>query len=78
MGLLWLRAAAQVYTYSCNTIELRINFQKNLKSRGVKLGWGLDACARWRTVTITVTIKYNWVVIFKRIPELEELNWVGA
>ena len=24
-------------------------------------GWGLDGCARWRKVTVTVTIQLNWL-----------------
>ena len=32
LGLGWLRAVAQGYTYSCNKIELESNCQKNLKN----------------------------------------------
>ena len=38
-------------------------FLNNLNSWKVKWGWGLDGCARWRKVTVTVTIKVNWEVI---------------
>ena len=55
LGLGWLRAVAQGYNYKCNTIELGSDFQKNCRSCGIKLSWGLDGCARWRKVTITIT-----------------------
>ena len=48
---------AQGHNYSYNKIELKNNFQKNLKSSENNFGWGFDGCARWRKVTITVTIK---------------------
>ena len=48
-------------------IELGSNFQKNLNSRDVKCDWGLDGCARWRKVTVTVAIQLSWGMIFKRI-----------
>ena len=67
LGLGLLRAVAQGYNYSCNTIELGINFQKNAMSFGIKLSWGLDGCARWCKVTLTVAIKLSCVVIFKGI-----------
>ena len=67
LGLGWLRAVAQGYIYSYIKIELVSNFHKILRSWGVKLGRGLDGCARWRKVTITVAIKFTWEVIFKRI-----------
>ena len=63
----WLRAATQGYSYSCNKNVLGSNFQKNLTSWVLTLGWGLDGCARWRKVTIAVTIKLNCGVIFKII-----------
>ena len=46
MGLLfgWLRAVAHGYNDSKDTIDSGSNFQKNLMSKGVKLGWGLDGC----------------------------------
>ena len=56
LGLGWLRAVAQGYSYSCNKIELGSNFQNKLRSCGVHEGWGLDGCARWRKVTVTVAI----------------------
>ena len=56
-----LRAVAQGYSYSCIRIWLVSNFQNNLNSWGVNLGWGLDACARWRKVSVAVTIKLSWV-----------------
>ena len=68
LGLGWLRAAAQGYNYTYNNIELGSSFQKHcLNNWGVKWSWGLDGCARWRKFTITVTIKLNWKLIFKRI-----------
>ena len=67
LGLGWLRAVAQGYSSGCNGIKLKNQFERNLTSWGVKLGWGLDGCARWRKVTITVTVKLSWRVIFKRI-----------
>ena len=67
LGLGWLRAVAQGYNYSYNKIELGNNFQKILMSWRVKWGWGLDGCARWRTVTMTVRIQVTSGVIFKRI-----------
>ena len=57
LGPGWLRAVAQGYNYSCNKMELVINFQKTLQSCLITYGWGLDGCARWRKVTITITIK---------------------
>ena len=62
---------AQGYIYSYNEIELGSIFLKNLNSLGIKLGWGLDGCARWRKVTVTVTIKLSWGAIFKRVLKLE-------
>ena len=38
-------------------VGLGSSFQNNLMSWGVNLGYGLDGCARWRKVTITVAIK---------------------
>ena len=35
------------------------SFQNNLMSCVVKWGWSLDGCARWRKVTVTVTIKLS-------------------
>ena len=67
LGLGWLRAVAQSYNYSYNKIELGSNVQNNLMSWGIKLGWGLDGCARWRKVTITVAEKLHWLIIFKII-----------
>ena len=67
LGFGWLRAVAQGYTYNYNKIKLGRIFQNNLKGLHVKCGWGLDGCARWRKVTITVTIQLNWGVILKRI-----------
>ena len=60
----WLRAVAQGYNYSYNKIEWWSNLQTNLKSWGVNFGWGLDGCARWRKVTITVAVKLNWGLLF--------------
>ena len=57
LGLGWLRAVAQGYNYNYNKMELWNNFQNNLKSLRINLGWGLDGRARWRKVTITVAIK---------------------
>ena len=56
LGLRWLRTQAQVYPYSCSKIGLGFNFYRNLISCGIKLNWGLDGCARWRKVTITIAI----------------------
>ena len=67
MGLGRLRAVAQGYSYSYNNIKLRCTFQNNLMSWGLKWDGVLDGCARWRKVTVTVTIKVNWVMIFKGI-----------
>ena len=67
LGLGWLRAVAQGYNYNYNKIKLGINFQTNLMSWATKLGWGLDGCAWWRKVTVTVTINMNLGLIFKRI-----------
>ena len=67
MGLGWLRAVAQGYSYSYNNIDLGSNFERNEQTIGIQLGWGLDGCARWRKVTITVAVTLSWVVIFKRI-----------
>ena len=78
LGLGWLRAVAQCYNYSCNTIKLVSNFLNNIKSLGIKLGWGLDGCARWRKVTITVAVKLNWGLIFKGMQRVWEPNGVGA
>ena len=69
---------AQGYSYSCNTIKLGSNFRKNFTSVEVNSGWCLDGCARWREVTITLTIKLNWVIMFKVIHRLGEENGVGA
>ena len=60
LGLGWLRAVAQGYSCSCSKIELGNNFQRNSNSLEVTLSWGLDGCARWRKVTITVAIQLNW------------------
>ena len=38
---------------------IHINFEKNFMRWGVKFGWRLDGCARWRRVTITVALKLN-------------------
>ena len=65
LGLGWLRASAQGYNYSCSNMELGNNFQRNLMSWGVKLSWGLDGCARWHKVTITVEVRLSWGVISK-------------
>ena len=67
LGLGWLRAAAQGYTYSYNKIHLKSYFQNNLSSWILKLGWGLDGYARWREVLVTATVKLYCEVIFKRI-----------
>ena len=69
LGLGWLRVLKQGYWYSyiCNTIALRSNFQNNLWSREVKWSWGLDVCAWWRKIEITVALKFDWKVIFTRI-----------
>ena len=47
--------------------EIEINFQDNLVSWIVKLGWSSDGCALWRKFTITVTIALSLKVFFKRI-----------
>ena len=67
LGFGWLRAVAQSYNYNYNTIELGGNFTNNLKNLRIQLGWGLDGCARWRTVTDRVAVKLTWEVIFKII-----------
>ena len=36
-------------------------------SWGVKLGSGLDGCARWRKVTITLAVKLNWNIFQKNL-----------
>ena len=59
LGLGWLRAVARGYNYSSIKIEWWSNFQRNLKSWGIKLGWGLDGGARRHKVTITVPIALN-------------------
>ena len=56
----WLRAVARGYTYSYNKMLLGSNFQKNLKVWGIKFGLGLDGCARWHKVTITITTNLSW------------------
>ena len=66
-GLGWLRAVAQGYNYSCSKIEFVSNFQRNLKSWEVECSWGLDGCARWRNVVITVTLTVSCGVVFKII-----------
>ena len=58
-GLGWLRVVAQGYDYSCNEIKLESDLQKRLNNLEITFGWGLDGCARWRKVTITVTIKLH-------------------
>ena len=40
-------------------------FQMNFKSCVVKLGCRLDGRVRWRKVTVTVTMKWSWGVVFK-------------
>ena len=67
LGLGWLRAVAQGYNYIYNKMESGSDFQKNFKSYRIKLGWGLDGCARRRKVTITVAVKLNLGVNFKII-----------
>ena len=78
MGLGWLRAVAQGYTYSYNKIEFGSNFQMNLISLGLQWGWGLDGGARCRKVTITVTINLLCGVIFKNNSSSwgVKCNWV--
>ena len=56
-GLGWLRAVAQGYNYTCNKNKLVSSFENNLRSLVINMGWGLDGCARWRKVTIAVTIQ---------------------
>ena len=56
LRLEWLRAVAQGYNYSYNKIESGSNFQNNLMSWGINMGWGLDGCARWRKITVTVAV----------------------
>ena len=70
---------AQGYTYNYNykKIALRINFHKHLIRLNTTLTWGLDGCARWRKVTITVTIKSNWKVVFQRIYDVLNNIWLG-
>ena len=75
MGLGWLRAVAQGFNYSYNNIEGWSKFQKNLRSWGVTLGWGLDGCARWRNVFVTVTIKWNWGSNFQNNFRRWLVNW---
>ena len=70
LGLGWLRVVAQGYNYSCSKMELVSNFQNNLKSCIVQLGWGVDGCVRWRKVTVTVTIKMCWGKLPKGFKEL--------
>ena len=67
LGFGWPRALPQGYNYIYNKRWLLSNFQKNSMSWGITLGWGLSGCARGRKVTVIVTIKLNWVLIFKRI-----------
>ena len=67
LGPGWLRAVAQGESYSYSKIHLGINFQTNSRSWIIKLGWGLDGCARWRKVTVTIAVKLNWGVNFKKI-----------
>ena len=55
---------AQGYNYNYNKIELGSKFQRNVKSYGINLSWGLDGRARWRKVTSTVAIQLNWGVSF--------------
>ena len=54
LGLGWLRAVAQAYNFSYIKLELESDLHKNLKSWGIKFGWGMDGCARWCKVTVTV------------------------
>ena len=42
-----------------NKIGLGRNLQNNLKSSGLNASWGLDGCARWRKVTVTVATKFG-------------------
>ena len=58
-GLGWLRAVAQCYNYRCSKIDFGSNFQNNLKSCCVNLGWGLDGSARCRKVTVTVAFTFS-------------------
>ena len=74
---------AQGYNCSYNKIELLSNFQKHLRSWGIQCGWGLDGCARWRAVTITVVLKFNWIIVFKIISIVKYtiglgLGWLRA
>ena len=65
VGLGWLRVVAQGYSYSYINIKLVSSFQKNLKIIGMRLGWSLDGCDRWRKITIAVTTKLSWATILK-------------
>ena len=67
LGIGLPRAVAQGFSCSCKKFKLLSNCRRNSKSCGVKLNWGLDGFARWRDVTITVTIELTWGVIFKGI-----------
>ena len=59
LGFGWLRAVARCYNYSYSKMELWINFQMNFMSCGVQRSWGLDGCALWRNVTVSVTIQFS-------------------
>ena len=72
LGLGWLRAVAQGCNYSYNKIKFGCNCQRKLKSLRINLSWGLDGCARWRKVTITVAVKLNLGVIFKGISRVRK------
>ena len=51
LGLGWLRAVAQGYSYICTKIELVSNVQRNSMSLGITWSGCLDGCARKVTVT---------------------------
>ena len=48
LGLKLLRAEAASGARPLTRSQLWNIFQKNLKSWGMKLNWGLDGCALWR------------------------------
>ena len=59
-----------------DTQMLYFDFQLNLNSGGIKWSWGLDACVRWRKITITVAAALNLRVIFKGISDVEINIWL--
>ena len=45
----------------------------NLQSLGIKWSWGLDGCARWRKVTITVAA--NWYGWLRAVAQGYSYSW---